>query len=257
MCVTHPTQSVLRQYDHKASPASLSAAGARPAEGYAHQVIIALQHEVRQTDGDHRSDQPASRKPVEDGAPHGRRAEKTIRRAAQGPLRHRRGPAARPCAGDHARLGDPQGAPRPARAGDAERGGADLADRRGRGAGLCHGRRRQLQRRVGRARHSGFAARRPQASVPYRRLRCVRHRLGGRIESAALECRRRSHHSLQSGRRRRRGVQRRRSAVVAVAAHLGLRDARRLVRAILPRAVAPAHAQAAASELGRIPPATR
>ena len=140
----------------------------------------------------------------------------------------------------------------PPETGDAERGGADLADRRGRGAGLCHGRRRQLQRRLGRAWHSGVAARRPQASVPYRRLRCVRHRLGGRLEGAALERRRRSHHSLQSGRRRRRGVQRRRSAVVAVAAHLGLRDARRLVRAILPRAVAPADAQAAASELGRI-----
>jgi crotonyl-CoA carboxylase/reductase len=48
--------------------------------------------------------------------------------------------------------------------------------------------------------------------------------------------------SLQSGRRRRRGMQRRRSAIVAVAAHLGLRDAGRLVRAILPRAVAPADA---------------
>ena len=70
----------------------------------------------------------------------------------------------------------------------------------------------------------------------------VRHRLGGRLESAALEGRRRSHRALQSGRRRRRGLQRRRSAVVAVAAHLGLRDAGRLVRAILPRAVAPADA---------------
>ena len=93
--------------------------------------------------------------------------------------------------------------------------------------------------------HSGLAARRAQESVPYRRLRCLRRRLGGRPESQALEGRRRSHRSLQSGRRRRRGLQRRRSAAVAVAAHLGLRDAGRLVRAILPRAVAPAHAQAA------------
>ena len=41
---------------------------------------------------------------------------------------------------------------------------------------------------------------------------------------------------LQSGRRRRRGMQRRRSDVFAVAAHLGLRNAGRLVRAIRPRA---------------------
>ena len=102
-----------------------------------------------------------------------------------------------------------------------------------------------------------LAARRAQESVPRRRFRCVGHRLGGRLEGEALEGRRRSHHSLQSGRRRRRGMQWRRPAAVAVAAHLGLRNAGRLVRAILPRAVAPADAQAAASDLGRIPPATR
>ena len=61
---------------------------------------------------------------------------------------------------------------------------------------------------------------------------------------------RRSHHPLQSGRWRRRGMQRRRSVAVALAAHLGLRDAGRLVRAVLPRAVTPAHAEAAASDLG-------
>ena len=182
---------------------------------------------------------------------------KAVRRAAQGSLRDARDPAARPCAGENVCLGDPQGAPRPAGNGDADRSGADLADRRGRSAGLRHGRRRQLQRRLGRPRHSGVAVRRPQASVPRRRLRRVRHRLGGRFQSEPLEGRRRSHHPLQSGRRRRRGMQRRRSAVVAVAAHLGLRDAGRLVRAILPRAVAPADGEAAASDLGRIRPATR
>ena len=67
--------------------------------------------------------------------------------------------------------------------------------------------------------------------------------VGSKVQ--ALEGRRRGHRPLQSGRRRRRGMQRRRSAAVAVAAHLGLRDAGRLVRAILPRAIAPAHAEAA------------
>ena len=85
----------------------------------------------------------------------------------------------------------------------------------------------------------------------------VRHRLGGRLEGPALEGRRRSHRPLQSGRWRRRGLQRRRSVAVALAAHLGLRDAGRLVRAILPRAVAPADGQAGASDLGRSRPATR
>ncbi len=132
------------------------------------------------------------------------------------------------------------------------RSGADLADRRGRGAPPRDGRRRQLQRRLGRARPAGLHPRRAQASLPHRRLRCLRHRLGDRQQGAPLESRRRSHRPLQSGRRRRRGLQRRRSAAVALAAHLGLRDAGRLVRAILPRAVAPIDAQADASDLGRI-----
>src|SRR5437868_6344493 len=66
----------------------------------------------------------------------------------------------------------------------------------------------------------------------------------------ALESGRRGHRPLQSGRRRRRGMQRWRSAAVAVAAHLGLRDPRWFVRAILPRAVAPADDQARTSDLG-------
>src|SRR6266700_6151101 len=52
------------------------------------------------------------------------------------PLRDRRDPAARPRPGAHVCLGDPQGAPRPAGKLDAGRGGADLADRRGRGAAV-------------------------------------------------------------------------------------------------------------------------
>ena len=173
-------------------------------------------------------------------------------RSAQGSLRHRRNSAARPRAGADARLGDPQGAPRPARNLDAARGAADLADRRGRGAGLRDGRRRQLQRRMGGPRHADLAARRAQESVPHRGLRCLRHRLGDRQEGAALEGGRRGHRPLQSGRRRRRGLQWRRPAAVAVAAHLGLRDAGRIVRAVLPRAVAPADAEAAASHLGGV-----
>ena len=172
-------------------------------------------------------------------------------------LRDRRNPAARPCAGEDVRLGDPQGAPRPAGDVDAARGGADLADRRRRGAGLRDGRRRQLQRRLGRRSAADLAARRPQESVPHRRLRRLRHRLGGRRQGEALEGRRRGHRPLQSGRRRRRGLQRRRSDALALAAHLGLRDAGRLVRAVLPRAVAPAHDQAEASHLGGGRPATR
>ena len=179
------------------------------------------------------------------GVPDGRCAEKTVRRAAQRSLRDRRSSAARTCAGENVRLGDSQGAPRAAGDGDAARSRSDLADRRGRGAGLRHGRRRQLQRHLGWAGPADLAARRAQTSFPHRRLRRFGHRLGGRLQGQTLEGRRRSHHPLQSGRRRRRGMQWRRSAIVAVAAHLGLRDAGRIVRAILPRAVAPTDAEAA------------
>ena len=101
------------------------------------------------------------------------------------------------------------------------------------------------------------AARRSQESVSHRRLGCLRHRLGGRLEGPPLEGRRRGHRPLQSGRRRRRGLQRRRPAAVALAAHLGLRDAGRIVRAVLPRAIAPAHAASRRISPGRRRPATR
>ncbi len=48
-------------------------------------------------------------------------------------------------------------------------------------------------------RHSDLAARCPQESVPHRRLRCLRHRLGFRQKGPALESGRRSHRPLQSG----------------------------------------------------------
>src|SRR5579863_9208197 len=60
---------------------------------------------------------------------HGRRTKEAVSGAAEGPLRHRRNSAARSRAGEHARLGDPQGAPRSAGDGDAAGGAADLADR--------------------------------------------------------------------------------------------------------------------------------
>ena len=58
-------------------------------------------------------------------------------------------------------------------------------------------------------------ARRPQEPLSHRRLGCLGHRLGGRLQGEALEGRRRGRHPLQPGRRRRRGVQRRRSDVLA------------------------------------------
>ena len=99
---------------------------------------------------------------------------------------------------------------------------------------------RQLQRRLGRARRAGLGARRPQAALPYRRIGRRGDRLGGRIEGEALEGRRRGRRPLQPGRRRRRGVQRRRPDVLRLAAHLGLRDAGRLLRPVLPGAGPPA-----------------
>ena len=100
-------------------------------------------------------------------------------------------------------------------------------------------------------------ARRAQAALSRRRLRRVRHRLGRRLQGEALEAGRRSRHPLQSGRRRRRRVQWRRSDVLAVAEDLGLRNHRRLVRAILQSAGAPDDAAAEAPHLGRERPATR
>ena len=75
-------------------------------------------------------------------------------KARQGSLRDRRNPAARSCSGEDVRLGDPQGAARPARAIDAGRGRADLDARRRRRARPRDGGRRQLQRRLGGARRA-------------------------------------------------------------------------------------------------------
>jgi hypothetical protein len=84
--------------------------------------------------------------------------------------------------------------------------------------------------------------RRAQEPVSHRGLRrrraCV-YAVG--LQGEALEGRRRGRHPLQSGRWRRRGVQRRRPDVLANSQRdLGLRDAGRLLRAVRPRAGAPA-----------------
>ena len=81
------------------------------------QVIVALQHKVRQTAAMLATPRRECR--CIPGAHHGRCAKKTVRRAAQGSLRDRRSSAARPCAGENVCLGDPQGAPRAAGDGDA------------------------------------------------------------------------------------------------------------------------------------------
>ena len=92
---------------------------------------------------------------------------------------------------------------------------------------------------------------------PHRRLGRVGHRLGGRRQGEALEGRRRGRRPLQPGRRRRRGVQRRRSDVLAQPAHLGLRDAGRLLRPVLQGAGAPADAARRSISPGKRAPATR
>ena len=134
--------------------------------------------------------------------------------------------------------------------GDEDRGRADLDARQPRRAGPRDGGRRQLQRRLGCARRAGLRARRAQEPLSYRRLRRLRHRLGGRLQGQALESRRRGRRPLQPGRRRRRGMQRRRPDVLRLAAHLGLRDAGRLVRAVLPGAGPPADGAPEAPDLG-------
>ena len=172
--------------------------------------------------------------------------------AAEGSLRDRRDPAARPRAGEDVRLGDPQGAPRPARDSSMQLEvvptwpiGEDEVLVLVMAAGVNYN---GVWAGLGQPISPLDVHKNP---YPHRRLRRVRHRLGGRRQGEALEGRRRGHRPLQSGRRRRRGLQRRRSAAVALAAHLGLRDAGRLVRAVLPRAVAPADGQAEAPHLGR------
>ena len=151
-------------------------------------------------------------------------------RREEGSLRGRRDSAARSCAEADVRLGDPARTARRAGNGNAGRGRRHPGAGQPRGAGLRHGGGRQLQRHLGLARHAGLAFRHSQGAVPHRRLRRQWHRLGGRRESAQLEGRRRGRHPLQPGRRRRRGMQRRRPDVLDLPAHLGLRDAGRLLR---------------------------
>ena len=176
----------------------------------------------------------------------GRRGE----HADEGPLRDRRDSAARPCAAQDVRLGDPQGPARATRSGHAGGGGAHLEARQPRRAGPRDGGGRQLQRRLGGAGQADLDPGRAQESLSHRRVRRLGHRLRGGLQGEALEGGRRGRGPLQPGRRRRRGVQRRRPDVLAVPAHLGLRDAGRLLRPVRPRAGPPALGAAQASDLG-------
>ncbi len=177
----------------------------------------------------------------------------------QGPLRHRRSPAARACAGEDARLGDPQGAPRPARDLVPARGAADLADRRGRGAGLRDGGGRQLQRRLGRPGRADLAA---STSTSTRFTSpgsdAVGHRLGDRLQGASA-----GRSATRSSSTAIRTTATTRTATAATRCCRpsqriwGYETPRRLVRAVLPRAVAPADAASPSTCPGRRRPATR
>src|SRR5215472_17723042 len=76
--------------------------------------------------------------------------------------------------------------------------------------------------------------------------------MGGWFQGHALEGWRRSRRPLQSGRWRRRGVQWRGPDVLAVATHLGLRNARRLIRAVCARARPSADGATETPYLGRV-----
>ena len=115
-------------------------------------------------------------------------------------------------------LGDPQGAPRPARKPRC----SSRWCRPGRSARTrCWSTSWPAgSTTTASGRGSGFRSRRSTCtSSPFHvgRLGCFRHRVGDRHEGAALEGRRRGHRPLQSGRRRRRGLQRRRSDALAPA----------------------------------------
>ncbi len=172
------------------------------------------------------------------------------RRADQGPVRNRRNPAAGSRPRHDVRLGGAQGSARAARTIDEDRSRPDVAARQPRRSGSRDGRRGQLQRRLGGAGRAGFRARRPQTSLSHRRVRCGGRRLGDRLQGQALAGRRPGRGPLQPGRRRRRGMQRRRPDVFGLAAHLGLRDAGRFVRAVLPRPGPPVDGAPEAPDVG-------
>jgi crotonyl-CoA carboxylase/reductase len=159
--------------------------------------------------------------------------------------------AARPCAGENARLGHPQGAPRSPESSmqievvptwpiaDDEvlvlvmAGGVNY---NGIWAGLA-------------SRVSPFNIHKAEYHIAGSDASGVVWAIGSKVKRWKVGGR--GHRPLQSGRRRRRGLQRRRPDAFALAAYLGLRDAGRLVRAILPRAVAAIDGKAETPHLGK------
>ena len=112
--------------------------------------------------------------------------------------RHRAGRAAR----DDGRVGHPPGARGRADGRLPARGDRGPRARRLRGHRARHGRRRELQQRLGGARQArlGLRLRRPpRVRPPHRRLGRLGDRLEGRRGRHALEARRRGRHPLQPG----------------------------------------------------------
>ena len=184
---------------------------------------------------------------------HGRRQARAGRgRARQGPVRGRRDPAARPRAGQHVRLGDPQASATASRARPCSRRWCrpptlDSDEVPGHG----DGRGRQLQRRLGGARQAGLAVRRPQAAATTSRAPTpsgIVWAVGSKVkrwkvgDEVVIHCNQDDGDDEECN-----GGDPMNSPSPA---DLGLRDPGRLVRAVLPGAVAPADAAAPAPDLG-------
>ena len=145
-------------------------------------------------------------------------------------------------------MGHPPGARRRAQGRIPDRGDRGPGARSVRGDRPRHGRRRQLQQRLGIARQAGFRLRLrrpPRVRPPHRRLGRLRRRLEGRPGRHELEARRRGRHPLQPGVLRGRRGPRPRPDGRPLAEDLGLRDHLGLVRPVHegPGPAAPAEAE--------------
>ena len=154
---------------------------------------------------------------------------------------------------DDGRLGHPRGALRRTQGRLPARGDRGPRARGLRGDRAGHGRRRELQQRVGGPRQArvGDALRRPpRVRPPHRRLGRLRHRLEGRRGRHALEAGRRGRRALQPGLLRGPRGPRPRPDGRALPEDLGLRDHLGLVRAVHEGPGPAAAAQAGRSDLG-------